>query len=119
MDKTQPHFGQMHMRIVAGLLLIILLALGALWMIERRNTSTIERTWQATCEDQQKVIASLRLALARRPAIMVRRDELTTKEMTIDGRRREALLVPAALARRWGLGPDDVAVVAPATQPAD
>jgi len=107
--------------VVGGLMVLIIILLGALWLRERRISMTARRELAAVRRNAgaggQLQAALGRMLAGTRPAARpLDRGELTRETVTWNGRPREVFRVGAAAGERVGLRPGDVVVVSgPAT----
>jgi len=106
---------------VGGLMVLIIILLGALWLRERRVSMAAQRELAALRRNAGaggRLQAALgRMLSGAHPASRpLRRDELTSETVTWNGRPREVFRVSPAAGKRVGLRPGDVVVVSrPAT----
>jgi hypothetical protein len=112
--------------VVGGLLVLIIVLLAALWLRERRISTTARREL-AAARRNVSAAGQLQAALGRmlsgtRPTAQpLQREELPRETITWNGRPREVLRISAPVGRRLGLRPGDALVVSAAatTAPAD
>jgi len=114
-----------------GILLVLIIGLlAALWVRERRRRRRTEGQYASLRAQHDGLRGTLGQLLGTgggRPGPSVRRDDLPTETVTINGRERLALRISAAAGRRFGFRPGDIVLVSepppppgtsPATQPA-
>ncbi len=112
---------------VGALVVVVMISLAVLWMTERMRRSTAEAELARLQRQYSQLGSTLAGGFfgggggpATRPAAG---GDLPRKQITLDGRPREALLLAAEAGRRFGFRPGDVIIVsgaqtAPATAPA-
>jgi len=99
--------------LVGGLLVVIIAALAWLWLAERQRRADVE---EALIELRRQRVLSLAEVMRMQGGMgaqraSVRREDLTPREVTLDGRRREAFFISTSAGRRMGFDGGDVIVV--------
>ena len=106
-----------HLAIVGGLLIVIIASLAALWGTERYRRNLAEgylSDMHAKNSRLSEAAAQMALSAQGRP---VRRADLPTEEVMLDGRRRIAFRLGEDAGQRMGFAPGDVIMVS--TRPAE
>ena len=122
-DKASPTDAR-YFLLVGGLLVVILAALAWLWLAERaRRVDAEEALMDLRRQRAVSRAEVMRMGGAAQPAGgHVRRDDLSPRQVTVDGRRREGFLVSESAGRRMGFRGGDVIIVAetpvPSSRPA-
>ncbi|MCE5326118.1 MAG: hypothetical protein LLG01_06850 [Planctomycetaceae bacterium] len=115
--------------VAAGLLVLIIVLLGVLWYRERQGRLAAERRAAAMAAlgaggGQAGAVNEILAEMLQKQAGAVqpfsRADLERTRELVVDGRPRQALVVSAAAGQRLGFLPGDVVMVekSPTTAPA-
>jgi len=106
-----------------GVLLVIIIALLAVgWVRERRarRTAQLHRdTAVQKYEQMQSAVGALLSGEMRDRIRPVRRDELPTREVRFENRRRSVLELDPATARKFGFAPGDLILVGEETREAE
>ncbi len=106
--------------IIGALLVVIIATLATLWMRERGRCRDLvyENAKLAEAIDKSKAAAGLQMMMAKAlagegqgGAKTVDRELLSRQTLTVDGRQREALMLPAAVAKRLGFEAGDLIIV--------
>ncbi len=102
-----------YLALVAGLLIVIIGVLAALWQRERSAAAEAMRELSQLRAQQQRLqLANQVMASEQVGRIQpLRRDEWTLGQATVDGRSRQVFFLDANAARRFGLAAGDVAIV--------
>lgn len=123
MNRTEPNqrpSNEAPLFMAAGLLLILLVAVGALWMIDRRNASYAERQWQRRVDGLTRALQAMQVdaaVSAAEPA--VDRASLEIVRRTVDGAERDVLQLSVEQGRRLGLAGGDLVEVIEGRTPPD
>ncbi|HDZ21725.1 hypothetical protein LCGC14_0284860 [marine sediment metagenome] len=122
MNEDNPPPRDMLIYVVGGLLLIIVVSLGALWVLERRRAVDADLQWRQRCQQLSDTVAVLKqLALDPPPAPPAIGPDTATTTKVVDGQPREVLQIGRAQGRRLGLPAGAIVEVLPgpsASQPA-
>ena len=111
---------------VGGLLLLIIALLAGLWIKQRKRAQRAEQTVVTLTQQKSGMAILTRQEMQDRVSRMtVHREDLETRQVTLDGRKLTALRLPAGDAQRLGLRAGDIVLVdqapttatAPATRP--
>ena len=99
---------------VGGLMLVIILLLPGLWLRMRKQVVRLRGDI-----NQQRMMVQSAMAVHMQQ-LAVKRDELPTRDATLDGRRVKMLRVSADAGAPMGFLPGDVIIIeaAPASRPA-
>jgi len=102
--------GQSPLLVATGLLVIIVAAVGVMWLRQQRRAAAIERMWQGRYQKLERAYQSLQMLAAQRPMDPggPLRDRLPARDATVDGKPRRVLLMSVAEAQRMGLQEGDV-----------
>ena len=105
--------------LVGVLLVTILAALAWLWLAERARRVDAEEALMDLRRQRAVSLAEvMRMGGAGQPAGgHVRRDDLSPRQVTVDGRLREGFLVSESAGRRMGFRAGDVIIVAETPAP--
>ena len=122
MNEDNPPPRDTLIYVVGGLLLIIVVSLGALWILERRRAVDADLQWRQRHQQLTDTVAVLRkLAADRPPAPPAIGPDTAMTTKIIDGQPREVLQIGRAQGRRLGLPAGAIVEVLsgpPASQPA-
>jgi hypothetical protein len=104
-----------YLALVAGLLIIIIGVLAALWQRERSAASEAMRELSQLRSEQQRLQLANQIMGSEQVGRIqpLQRDEWTLGQATVDGRVRQVFYLDARAARRFGLAAGDVAIVLP------
>ncbi len=104
-----------YLALVAGLLILIIGVLAALWQRERSAAGEAMRELaQLRIEQHRLQLANQIMGSEQVERIQpLQRDEWTLGQATVDGRARQVFYLNARAARRFGLAAGDVAIVLP------
>jgi len=105
--------------LVGGLLVVIVAALAWLWLAERARRVDAEEALAEVRERRALSLAEvMRIGGAAPPAgEAVRREDLSPRQVTVDGRLREVFFISASGGRRMGFRGGDVIIVAETPAP--
>ncbi len=127
-DKTHENEkpaipGAGYLAVIGALVVVIMISLAVLWMTERlrRDAAEVELTRVKRKNTQLGDALTGGFISSGGPsgARPVVRDDLPQKYVTLDGRRKSALLIGASAGKRFGFQPGDVIIVSQAqTRPA-
>ncbi len=122
MNRTEPNqraSNEAPLFVAAGLLLILLVAVGALWMIDRRNASHAERQWQRRVDGLTRALQAMQIdATVSAAEPLPERSSLEIVRRSVDGAERDVLQLSAEHGRRLGLTEGDLVEVAGGRTPA-
>lgn len=105
--------------IILVLIAVIVVTLGALWMVERRGRMRALGALSVTEGRVQKLEGALRqMVLNQGLTVTVDRDDLPTQEVQLNGQPTRVLLLSARMGGRLGFKPGDTIMVSAQTQPA-
>ncbi|MHC4561838.1 MAG: hypothetical protein ACYS8X_03585 [Planctomycetota bacterium] len=110
--------GDSHMLLVGGMLLIVLAAVAALWLTERRKATGADQ-WRRRCQDLEQANKALEMIIRTQPARAdVSLADLPSETITIEGEARTAYRLTTAQASELGLGEGELLVI-PTPSPPD
>ena len=115
-DRTQSGLSPFYAMLVGALLVVIIVALAFLWTSERRaRVEAQQHEAEAACKLQtaQSLLLGSGLTAPAAP------EEKTPSQVTLDGRPRRAVAVPAEVGERLGFDAGDVVIVQAASRPAN
>jgi hypothetical protein len=104
-----------YLALVAGLLIIIIAVLAALWQRERAGGLSARRELAELRSELQRTQLAQKIMLSQHAGSVrpLERHEWTLGEVTLDGEVRKAFFIEPDAGRRFGLAGGDIAIVRP------
>ncbi|MFW5732821.1 MAG: hypothetical protein ACOCZU_06375 [Planctomycetota bacterium] len=104
-----------YLALVAGLLIVIIGVLAALWQRERSAAAEAMRELSQLRTQQQRLRLANQIMGSEQVGRIqpLQRDEWTLGQATVDGQTRQVFYLDVRAARRFGLAAGDVAIVLP------